>query len=197
MVLPFPSITVDMPNRRSTAMEHSEIQEYKMHPGTDFCIIKFETFQSITLGDLFVGHLPWACVLKHFLFDHMAETYQTFPSGYGWTYHYLGAMSGRGSIQKEILRIRIPRGGARNNNKNNNNNNDLPRNIRQSWEEVDPGWSSSAQRWVSHGGMCLSQQHYGSYGELPRKHPKLCPVVSKLSNVVGPSGSAHSTTNQG
>jgi hypothetical protein len=60
---------------------------YKRHPGTDCFIIRREIIQGLNLGNLFLGHPPWARVLLSILDLHMAKRFRKLKSRNGWTYH--------------------------------------------------------------------------------------------------------------
>ena len=74
-------------------IESPVLTDYVNHPGTDNYFIKSEMMPKFTLGNLCLGHPPWARVLKRTMEYHIAMNYRIFQSKFGWTYH-LGKLLG-------------------------------------------------------------------------------------------------------
>jgi hypothetical protein len=74
-------------------LEQNETANYTSHPGTDCYIVgaNYLIRSMHYLGYPIPGTSSLGSRLETSIVrSHMAETYQTFPSKYGWTYHYLG-----------------------------------------------------------------------------------------------------------
>lgn len=68
-------------------IENVLIPNGKPHPGYDCFVISRDVVKNINLGNLFLGHPPWGLVLKTILEYHMTQTFHSFESEVGWTYH--------------------------------------------------------------------------------------------------------------
>jgi hypothetical protein len=68
-------------------IEKEIIKAGREHPGTDCFVIRKEIIQGIQLGNMFLGHPPWAKMFKLILMNHMTLAFHEFKSNMGWTYH--------------------------------------------------------------------------------------------------------------
>jgi hypothetical protein len=58
------------------------------HGGTDCFVIQKQTLSRLQFGKLFLGHAPWARVLKIALENYIAKDFKILDSNnYGWTFH--------------------------------------------------------------------------------------------------------------
>lgn len=81
---------------------YSSISNGEIHPGFDCFVLRKYLVETLTLGDLFIGHPPWARTFKEIL-KRSARRFEILPSNFSLTFH-LG--DDRGWLKGESVKHR-------------------------------------------------------------------------------------------